>query len=296
LVQKRRKSRHFICNKKTRSGFTLEISGEICTFVPAALIFGRFNFIHRLNNRKIVEIMKNSMIYCLAVCLMLPFAGVRCQSDSPNTVIGQITVAPSLVKFADQMGFKYNEVLEKAKKGNIDAIKAMMEFHGTADGLDGLNHAQTCLELIPVATDLRFSQACQNLKPKLKELLIERFNLAQGRTQIAELKKPWKEWAPQTWGAINNQVVPCPECEASKKMAQEHSKNPDGSVSGMNPPAPGQGAKTAEGIGMRKPGADGLRGAAPAADGLKGAAPSADGLRGAAPATDATTPVRVKKD
>lgn len=257
FVQKRRKSMHFISKKKTRSGFALEISPEFRTFVAAPHFNGHFYFIHRLIRRKTVEIMKNSMIFCLALCLMFPFSRVRCQSDTHSTVIGQITVAPSLVKFAGQMGFKYNEVLEKAKKGDIDAIKAMMEFHGTADGVDGLNHAQTCLELIPVASDLRVSQACRNLKPKLKELLIERFNLAQSRTQIADLKKPLKDWAPQTWGALNNQLVACPECEASKQMAKEYSKNPDGTVSNINPPTAQQAAKTTGDPNMRKPGANG---------------------------------------
>jgi hypothetical protein len=173
----------------------------------------------------------------------------------------EVTVAPSLVKFAGQMGFKYQEVLAKAKKGDIESIKQLMEFHGTADGTDGLNHAQTCLELIPSATDIKVALACQNLKPKLKELLLERFALAQGRTKNTDLQKPMKEWAPSTWASINNQPIECESCEASKKMAKEMVKNADGSVSKAGLASPGPQAN---------PGADAPQ------DGMK---PSTDGAR-----------------
>ena len=184
--------------------------------------------------------MKNSMLFCVLVCLLLPMVHVSCQSDTRSMQNNEVTVAPSLVKFAGQMGFKYQEVLAKAKKGDIESIKQLMEFHGTADGTDGLNHAQTCLELIPSATDIKVALACQNLKPKLKELLLERFALAQGRTKNTDLQKPMKEWAPSTWAAINNQPIECESCEASKKMAKEFVKNADGSVSkaGLANPGP----------------------------------------------------------
>ena len=116
--------------------------------------------------------MKNSMLCCIMVCFMFPMVNGSCQNDAKSVRNNEVTVAPSLVKFATQMGFKYEQTLEKAKKGDLNAIKEMMEFHGTTDGTDALNHAQTCLELIPVATDDRIGLACQNLKPKLKTLLL----------------------------------------------------------------------------------------------------------------------------
>jgi hypothetical protein len=195
----------------------------------------------------------------------------------------EVTVAPSLVKFAGQMGFKYQEVLAKAKKGDIESIKQLMEFHGTADGTDGLNHAQTCLELIPSATDIKVALACQNLKPKLKELLVERFALAQGRTKNTNLQKPMKEWAPSTWASINNQPIECESCEAAKKMAKEMVKNADGSISKTGLANPGPQAANA-----------GTDNATPQ-DGLK---PSPDGARNTpAPRTNSplVTPPGAKK-
>jgi hypothetical protein len=187
-------------------------------------------------------LMKNSMLCCIMVCFMFPMVNGSCQNDAKSVRNNEVTVAPTLVKFATQMGFKYEPTLEKAKKGDLNAIKDMMEFHGTTDGTDALNHAQTCLELIPVATDDRIGLACQNLKPKLKTLLLERFTLAQGRTKNTELQKPLKDWAPGTWAVLNNLPFECASCEAAKKMAEEYTKNADGSLSKNNPQGPGQDA------------------------------------------------------
>lgn len=191
--------------------------------------------------------MKNLLLCCFTACLLFPLASVKGQNNPQTASVQEVTVAPSLLKFATLMGFKYTEVLDKAKKGDLNSLKSLLEFHGTTDGTDALNHAQTCLELIPVATDGSCASAIQNLKPKLKILLLDRFALAQGRTKNTELQKPIKDWAPETWASLNNLPYVCNTCEESKKMSKEYVKNPDGTLSKINPLAPGEEATLTDG-------------------------------------------------
>jgi hypothetical protein len=117
-------------------------------------------------------------------------------------------VSDNVVQLAKQLEFKYMDNLKKAENGDQDAFKELLQFHVMTDGVDGLNHAVTCLELINIANDENSALAIRLLKPKLKTLLLERYQLAQGRTQQEALRKPIADWAPMTWAALNNLPIP----------------------------------------------------------------------------------------
>lgn len=178
--------------------------------------------------------MKHTLIALILIFLFPNAATLHAQVEQ-STEIGKVTVAPSLLKFANLMGFKYLDILERSKKGEINAIVELMEFHGATDGKDAINHALACLEMMPVATDIRCALSYQNMKDVLKKLLLERFEIAQGKTEIEALRRPMKEWAPMSWAALNNLPIDCPTCEFSKKMAGEYQKNPDGTITKILP-------------------------------------------------------------
>jgi hypothetical protein len=159
--------------------------------------------------------MKRTMYIWLLALVIVPFINAGCQNDAKNTTstaafvdAGGVSVAESLLHFADLMGFKYMETLEKSKQGDRKAIQQFMDFHGTADGVDGLNHAVASLELIPVTGDENMAYSLKYAKPKLKKLLIERLTLAQGRTTKENLREPLAKMFPMTWAALNDQPIP----------------------------------------------------------------------------------------
>jgi hypothetical protein len=137
-----------------------------------------------------------SLLFLLAI--LLPLAEVGCQN--PN----QIKVSKSVVKQAADFNINYGEVLDKAKTGDAEALIKFLNIHKYVDGVSGLEHAQTCIELIPIAGDGNFAQAASLVKPGLRALLKERLPLAQGRTEQEALRKPMQEWAPLTWATIND--------------------------------------------------------------------------------------------
>lgn len=132
-----------------------------------------------------------------------------------------VTVFPGVLSVAQWAGFKYMDQLQLAKTGDLKAVSSMLDFSGTVDGVDALNHAVTCLELLPVSTDLVFAAAVNKAKPKLKKVLLDRLQLAQGRTTNEALRKPMSEWAPMTWNVLNGKpfqpdMKGSEECMASK--------------------------------------------------------------------------------
>ncbi|MFN7325990.1 MAG: hypothetical protein ACK5SQ_05375 [Chitinophagales bacterium] len=137
--------------------------------------------------------------FILLVALFIgPMFNAGCQAPEP-----EIVVTPSLLKLAETFDFKYMETLEKAKKGDINAIKEFIRFNRIADGTDGLDHAVACLELIPIAGDMAFSQGCRSVTPNMRAYLAERLSVAQGRTKKTELQVAMKQWAPLTWEILN---------------------------------------------------------------------------------------------
>ena len=137
---------------------------------------------------------------------------------SPMTINAQevdyngIMVSEKVIKTAEWSSFKYKETLDLAKKGDMKAIKSFLEFSSVVDGTESLQHATTCLELIPFTTDEKMGVGIYTLKPKLKTALLQRFTLATGRTKKETLQKPLLEWAPLTWKALNGEVVACSSC------------------------------------------------------------------------------------
>jgi hypothetical protein len=130
---------------------------------------------------------------------------VWAQTKEPET---DVTVSESVLNTAVWAGFKYQEELVKAKKGDYNATFKLMDFSGTVDGRTALEHSVTLLELIVSGGDEPFALAVQKTKPKLRTVLLDRLQLAQGRTKKEELRNPMKDWAPKTWAALNGLPFP----------------------------------------------------------------------------------------
>lgn len=146
-------------------------------------------------------------------------------------VKNDIEISSAVLKTAEWAGFPYLATLDKAHGGDIDAIRKLFEFSGTVDGTEALQHAVTCLELSALLVDDRVGWAISRLKPKLKTVLLERFQMAQGRTKKEALRKPIQQWAPGIWKALNGEEVLCYSCmeggtlskpEAAKSEMKAH--------------------------------------------------------------------------
>lgn len=119
-----------------------------------------------------------------------------------------VEVFQSVVKLADQLGYKYTDMLAKAKTGDATAIYQMLDFHRIVEGKDALNHAVTCLEILPLAGDDAFASAVVRCKPKLVQVVLDRLVLAQGRSKKTFLRQGMGAWAPTTWAVLNGQAPP----------------------------------------------------------------------------------------
>lgn len=138
-----------------------------------------------------------------------------------------VEIFSDVLKTAEWASFKYMANIELAKKGDQKALKDLFEFSGTVDGVEALQHATTCIELISLAGDEKMGAVIYILKPKLKTVLLERFQLAIGRTKKEELRKPLQEWAPLTWKALNGEKVVCSTClNGGDLTAKPPSKKP----------------------------------------------------------------------
>lgn len=118
----------------------------------------------------------------------------------------QVETFQKVMKTAEVANFDYKTNLENAKKSDETAIHKMFEFHRMVDGVDGLNHAVTCLEIIPLAGDKASAAAAYRCSPKLRKLLVERLMLAQARTKKTFLRQSLTNWAPGTWAYLNGQT------------------------------------------------------------------------------------------
>lgn len=165
-----------------------------------------------------------SLVWTVSVCLLPLTAALGQEAPTKSKPTAAVAPAPknvhievseNVVKVADWANFKYREVLSAAKAGDQSAIKKFLEFSGTVDGVDALNHAVSCLELIAAASDFPFSMACVSLKPKLKKVLIERLMMAQVRTKKTDLRDSLTHWAPSTWAVLNGGA---PICNCENKM------------------------------------------------------------------------------
>lgn len=162
--------------------------------------------------------MKSILFRTVIALLLLPSIHA-CAQNAPKDS-ADVAVSEGVLKLADWAKFDYAGRLAKAKTGDVEAIQALIGFHAVADGVDGLNHGVTCLELIPVVGDEVFASAVPVFKPKLKKLLLDRLILAQGRTRKEALRQSMTHWAPATWAALNDLPAPAnPEAEKKKMEA-----------------------------------------------------------------------------
>ncbi len=151
--------------------------------------------------------MRSALLFTIAFALFLPVM-VKAQQGAKM----DIEISSAVLKTAEWAGFKYMETLDLAQSGDSKSIKSLLEFSGTVDGVEALEHATTCLELIPFTNDERMASVISSLKPKLIVVLLDRFQLAQGRSKKEELKKPLQEWAPFCWKALHGERVVCNSC------------------------------------------------------------------------------------
>jgi len=118
----------------------------------------------------------------------------------------QVETFQNVLKTAGLVNLNYKDLIESAKTGDVTSIHKLLDFHRTVDGVDGLNHAVTCLELIPLAGDKAYAAAVYRCSPKLRKLLIERLMLAQVRSKKTFLRQSLTNWAPATWAYLNGQT------------------------------------------------------------------------------------------
>ncbi len=143
--------------------------------------------------------MKNTCFTILILLFLIPASIVFAQKN--------VYQSEDVIKTADQIEFRYKDVLKKATKQDSKAIIQLFEFSRILDGQEVLDHALTCLELIPEASDKVMAVSIEKLNSKLKKVSLDRLLKAQERTQKEALKKPIKSWAPYTWEALNNRPV-----------------------------------------------------------------------------------------
>ena len=176
--------------------------------------------------------MKN-VFFRVILLISLPLSGVFCQNTATDTV-QDIEIFDHVLKTADWAKFKYKDVLERAKGGDYMAIRDFLNFHATVDGVDGINHAVTCLELIPVAGDEKFAAGVAFCSENIRKVVIDRLILAQGRTKKTALRQSMTDWAPNTWEYLNGRTTATHMSEGKKPGAESSS-----SASGMSPDAAG---------------------------------------------------------
>jgi hypothetical protein len=193
--------------------------------------------------------------YFILALLSICFWQQNAVAQTPNAE-ADVTVSESVLKTASWANFKYLDQLAMAKRGDVKAALKLMQFSGTVDGVEALDHSVTLLELIVSGGDQVFAEAANQAKPKLKSVLLDRLQLAQGRTKKVELREPMSAWAPSTWDVLNGKpFVKQISAEALESCLKSH--EPGGVVT-----KPGQ-EKTASDV-------EGAKTAAPAADGTKG--------------------------
>lgn len=131
----------------------------------------------------------------------------------------KVEVFGNVLKMAELAGTPYKELVTKAQSGDVDAIYQLLDFHRVVDGADALNHAVTCLELIPVTGDAVFASAAHRCSPKLRKVVLDRLMLAQVRSKKTFLRQSLTNWAPVTWSILAAQPV---ENTPVKSSGQKH--------------------------------------------------------------------------
>lgn len=159
--------------------------------------------------------------------LIIGLFAYKSNAQTDNAEV-DVTVFESVLSTASWANFKYKDQLALAKKGDQKALTALLDFSGTVDGRAALDHSVTLLELIVSTGDNAFSLAVKSSKAKLKSILLDRLQLAQGRTKKEELRQPMHAWAPMTWAALNNKVyVPAGQAKGLGDTGHKQSTTTD---------------------------------------------------------------------
>jgi hypothetical protein len=161
--------------------------------------------------------------------LALTFSAARAQKAAAPQVSEAVLKTAGLVKFP------YKETLAKARKGDLMATREFMEFHRVVDGVEAIQHGLTCLELIPHAGDDIVAQALTTARPRMRQVILERLQLAQVRTRQEALKRPMSEWAPQTQTVLS----PTPSPDTNSNYSPGDKKRPAKTSSEGKPSAAG---------------------------------------------------------
>lgn len=149
-----------------------------------------------------------------------------------------VFVSDAVVAVAQQMQVDYKGLVRKASAKDAKALQELFEFTRLLDGAALNDHLQTCLELIPVATDEVYAKALESRSSGLKSYLLKNMEAVQGRVQKESLKKPIGEWAPYTWEALNGREVNIVKPEAMKKNSGSSPTGID-AVQNQTDPQPG---------------------------------------------------------
>ncbi len=118
-----------------------------------------------------------------------------------------VYISESVLPVAQAVQMDYKGAVKKASAKDAQALRDLLEFSRLVDGAALADHMQTCLELIPAATDAVYAKTVEGCSPGLKTFLLKQLPTAQQRTQKEALRKPIQEWAPYTWEALNGREV-----------------------------------------------------------------------------------------
>lgn len=128
-----------------------------------------------------------------ALPLIFLFAFLFSCAEKKQATIGGIQVPTELLRFADKASFDYAGQLDKAIKGNVDALQSVLVFCGkTEEGIAEL-HVNILDELKQKLGDEKFSFGVRKMGQA------ERMSFL---TEILPRQKTWKSSAPETWQAI----------------------------------------------------------------------------------------------
>lgn len=159
----------------------------------------------------------------------------------------KVYVSDKVRSTAEQIKVDYKGLVKKASAKDGDAVKKLLDFSRIVDGSEAIEHAVTCLELIPLASDEVMAKAIAALSPKLKKVLLDRMQQAQGRTQKAELKVPMEKWAPMSWEALHNRPYASKnaQLQTGRRSDREEAPAPMQDAEKAGPPqtAPGSGGR-----------------------------------------------------
>ncbi len=153
--------------------------------------------------------MKNSLSFLFFVLFLSISLTPSCQSNKVSAPGGKsVFISQDVLKTAKWAEFDYKTKLDQSLRGNVTAMQEFFEFMTYVDDKQRIEHAVTCLEIIPVVGDQVFSTAVQNLKPKFRDVFRAQIQIAMGKTENPEIKgKQITELYPYTWGALNHAPI-----------------------------------------------------------------------------------------